>query len=56
MVTVTPNSPLLSTIGNRKDGIHHGEHREDQAVIEYAKTLDNVPWCEDYEKMVSGML
>lgn len=29
---------------------------KDQAVIEYAKTLDNVPWCDDYEKMVSGML
>jgi hypothetical protein len=26
------------------------------ALIEQAKTFKNVPWCEDYEKMVSGML
>ncbi|SPO06212.1 related to E.coli galactoside O-acetyltransferase [Cephalotrichum gorgonifer] len=29
---------------------------KDQAAIDHAKTLDNVPWCEDYEKMISGML
>lgn len=29
---------------------------KDQGVIAFAKTLENVPWCEDYEKMVSGML
>ncbi|KAN0102571.1 galactoside O-acetyltransferase [Hyaloscypha variabilis] len=26
------------------------------ALIEQAKTFKNVPWCEDYEKMISGML
>jgi len=24
--------------------------------IEKAKQLSNVPWCEEYEKMISGML
>lgn len=26
------------------------------AIIEHAKTFANTPWCEDYEKMISGML
>jgi hypothetical protein len=26
------------------------------ALIEQAKTFKNVPWCENYEKMISGML
>ncbi|EAT92477.1 mannose-1-phosphate guanylyltransferase [Parastagonospora nodorum] len=26
------------------------------AEIEKAKKLDHVPWCEEYEKMISGML
>ncbi|KAL2003657.1 hypothetical protein VTN02DRAFT_2920 [Thermoascus thermophilus] len=26
------------------------------AMIEAAKSFANVPWCEDYEKMISGML
>lgn len=25
-------------------------------LIEAAKAFDNVPWCEEYEKMISGML
>ncbi|RTE70199.1 hypothetical protein BHE90_015399 [Fusarium euwallaceae] len=25
-------------------------------VIEFAKTLNNTPWCDEYEKMISGML
>ncbi|PNP42290.1 galactoside O-acetyltransferase [Trichoderma gamsii] len=29
---------------------------KDPAAIEHAKTLTNIPWCEDYEKMISGML
>ncbi|KAM5341376.1 hypothetical protein ACJ41O_014407 [Fusarium nematophilum] len=29
---------------------------KDAALIEVAKTLDNVPWCDDYEKMISGVL
>ena len=24
--------------------------------IALAKTLTNTPWCDDYEKMISGML
>ncbi|PHH77661.1 hypothetical protein CDD82_3403 [Ophiocordyceps australis] len=27
---------------------------KDQALISFAKTLANVPWCDDYEKMISG--
>ncbi|KAK2002787.1 hypothetical protein LX36DRAFT_212906 [Colletotrichum falcatum] len=29
---------------------------KDENAIAHARTLDRVPWCEDYEKMVSGML
>jgi Maltose acetyltransferase len=29
---------------------------KDMGLIEQAKTFENVPWCEDYEKMISGML
>ncbi|KAL6696932.1 trimeric LpxA-like protein [Trichoderma pleuroticola] len=29
---------------------------KDPAAIEHAKTLTHIPWCEDYEKMISGML
>jgi hypothetical protein len=29
---------------------------KDAALIEYAKSLENVPWCDDYEKMISGVL
>ncbi|KAI0868094.1 putative sugar O-acetyltransferase [Hypoxylon argillaceum] len=30
--------------------------RKDPAVIEIAKSLAHVPWSEEYEKMISGML
>jgi hypothetical protein len=26
------------------------------ALIAHAKTFANTPWCDDYEKMISGML
>jgi hypothetical protein len=26
------------------------------AYIAHAKTLTNPPWCDDYEKMISGMV
>ncbi|KAI7783381.1 galactoside o-acetyltransferase [Diaporthe eres] len=29
---------------------------KDAATIEYAKTLAHTPWCDDYEKMISGVL
>jgi hypothetical protein len=29
---------------------------KDPELIEFAKTLSNVPWCEEYEKMISGMV
>lgn len=29
---------------------------KNEELIAIAKTLHNVPWCEDYEKMISGML
>ncbi|KAI9150865.1 putative acetyltransferase [Paramyrothecium foliicola] len=29
---------------------------KDDALIELAKTLQGVPWCDEYEKMISGML
>lgn len=30
--------------------------KKDLAAINNARNLENVPWCEDYEKMISGML
>ncbi|KAK1981273.1 maltose acetyltransferase-domain-containing protein [Colletotrichum cereale] len=29
---------------------------KDENAIAHARTLEHVPWCEDYEKMISGML
>jgi hypothetical protein len=29
---------------------------KNMALIEEARNFKNVPWCEDYEKMISGML
>lgn len=29
---------------------------KNQDALTYAHTLSNVPWCDDYEKMISGML
>jgi hypothetical protein len=31
-------------------------NEKNAAAIEAAKQLDNIPWCDDYEKMISGML
>ncbi|EGY16508.1 galactoside O-acetyltransferase [Verticillium dahliae VdLs.17] len=30
--------------------------QKDAAAIECAKQMDHIPWCDDYEKMISGML
>ncbi|XXG96015.1 hypothetical protein Hte_002292 [Hypoxylon texense] len=30
--------------------------QKDQEIIALAKTLRGVPWCEEYERMISGML
>lgn len=32
------------------------KQEKNQGLIDLAKNLNNVPWCEDYEKMISGML
>ncbi|KAK0386446.1 hypothetical protein NLU13_6282 [Sarocladium strictum] len=29
---------------------------KDPDTIAFAKTLENTPWCDDYEKMISGVL
>jgi hypothetical protein len=29
---------------------------KDPQAIEAAKKLENTPWCDDYEKMISGVL
>jgi hypothetical protein len=29
---------------------------KDHELIELAKGLQGAPWCEEYEKMISGML
>lgn len=28
----------------------------DPKVIEAAKTLQHTPWCDEYQKMISGMM
>ena len=28
---------------------------KNEEAIARAKTLNNTPWCDDYEKMISGM-
>lgn len=30
--------------------------QKDPEIIAVARTLQNTPWCEEYEKMVSGMM
>ncbi|KAL0933393.1 acetyltransferase C18B11.09c 1 [Colletotrichum truncatum] len=30
--------------------------QKDPEIIELARTLENTPWCEEYEKMISGMM
>ncbi|GKT46304.1 putative acetyltransferase [Colletotrichum spaethianum] len=30
--------------------------QKNEDAIAYARTLERVPWCDDYEKMISGML
>lgn len=30
--------------------------QKDQATLELARTLHKTPWCDDYEKMISGVL
>ncbi|KPM42085.1 hypothetical protein AK830_g4463 [Neonectria ditissima] len=30
--------------------------QKDDKAIAFSKTLSNIPWCDDYEKMISGML
>lgn len=29
---------------------------KDPATLAHARTLANTPWCDDYEKMISGVL
>lgn len=29
---------------------------KDESQLAIARTLKNIPWCDDYEKMISGML
>ena len=36
--------------------VNMASKEKNTALIEQAKTFKNVPWCEDYEKMISGML
>ncbi|KAH0272354.1 hypothetical protein KCU91_g6743, partial [Aureobasidium melanogenum] len=31
-------------------------HSKNETIIARAKGLANIPWCEEYEKMISGML
>jgi hypothetical protein len=32
------------------------KQQKDAEVIEFARGLKGTPWCDEYEKMISGML
>jgi hypothetical protein len=32
------------------------KEQKDPEILELARTLRGAPWCEEYEKMISGML
>jgi hypothetical protein len=32
------------------------KQQKDPEIIELARGLQNTPWCDEYEKMISGML
>ena len=38
------------------DGNRDASTEKDPVSIAFARTLNKVPWCEDYEKMISGMM
>jgi len=46
---------LLEVTAGREDSKMTSKSKN-TALIEQARTFKNVPWCEDYEKMISGML
>jgi hypothetical protein len=40
-----------------KEGLQKMASTEkNETLIKAAKQFENVPWCEDYERMISGML
>ncbi len=55
----TASSVYLSEVGRLPFFLHAemAAQAKDQELIQAAKELGgNVPWCEEYEKMISGML
>lgn len=44
------------TIATTKLSKMPAKTEKDPASIAFARTLENTPWCEDYEKMISGVL
>lgn len=31
------------------------KYEKDEGILAQARKLKNVPWCDDYEKMICGM-
>ena len=44
-----------STMSSPKEGSYTIATEKSQDLINKAKALNHVPWCEEYEKMISGM-
>lgn len=40
----------------KPDNSTMASQEKNEAMLAIAREMDNVPWCEDYERMVSGML
>lgn len=56
LLLLTPchsTSPSTATIHTRR---MPAKTEKNPAILAHARTLTNTPWCDDYEKMVSGVL
>lgn len=50
-------TPFLSKPKVRNHLLHTmAKTQKDNEIIEIARGLTGTPWCEEYEKMISGML
>jgi hypothetical protein len=56
ILPVHPNHPKILGLQNLLRRVIMASAEKIPAAIEAAKNVTNVPWCEDYEKMILGML
>lgn len=61
-LSVGANSHFLSPYLRNQDNLtealvlNMAAQQKDESQIALAKDLKNVPWCDQYERMISGML